>query len=97
MLFSSFSGVRGKTGQQLCIVQKLTEETVELTLGNASHMGLCLCSKWFTSGGFLSWRHRVEIGTLEIYEIGTLEKYETGTLEKNEIGTHEKYVKTSNP
>lgn len=32
------------------------EERIELTLGKASHIGLCRCSNWFTSGGFLSGR-----------------------------------------
>ena len=36
------------------------EERIELTLGNASHMGLCRCSNLFTSGGFLSGRHRMD-------------------------------------
>ena len=86
---SSLGLCNGETGHQLS-VQNLTqrEERIELTLGNASHMGLCRCSNLFTSGGFLSGRHRLGNGTHE--------KYGNGTCEKSFVA-HEKYVKTSNP
>ena len=59
---------RGETGQQLCrISHKQKEQLNSLTLGNASHMGLCLCSKWLTSGGFLSGHQRAENWTHEKY------------------------------
>ena len=79
-------------GKRSTAVQNLrqTEKRIELTLGNASHIGLCLPSKWFTSGGFLS-------GKWDFMQNKTQKKYENVTQEKCKIGTHEKYVKTSNP